>query len=134
MYKTPDQEEIRKINSAVSLWLRKQGISREEAARRLDVKPDTVSVMLSCRPFSPERARRWSQEFGLSERFLLTGEGPVTERRTGYRKVVEENDALRTECKRFEADNRSLREELERYRELYGPLPVANVESAFAMQ
>ena len=96
MDKTLDQEEIRKINNAVSLWLRGQGISREEAARRLDVKPDTVSVMLSCRPFTPERARRWAQEFGLSERFLLTGQGPVTARRSGYRKVVEENEMLRS--------------------------------------
>ena len=114
--KTLTDETIREINIAVSRWFKSQGISHAEAAQRLGVAPASVSMQISWRHFSPKSARRWSEVFGFSEKFLLTGEGPIMNRQSGYRKIIAENDELRNTVKRQES-------ELLHYRSLYGPLP-----------
>lgn len=112
-----------KITTNVRAWLKQQGITNEEAARRLDITEESFNVILCGRPFGASRAHRWAQIFGLSERYLLTGKGPISARATAYNRLVVENDELRTECKRREDDNKTLRETVDRYRSLYGPLP-----------
>jgi len=124
--KTLSDEKITEINQAVNGWLRTKGITHGEAARRLGVSVSSVNNQLACRHFSAKSARKWSAEFGLSEDFLLKGEGPVTGRHTGYQKLVLENEVLRgviMSQKRTIEKMRDRDEELERYRLLYGPLP-----------
>lgn len=86
-------EKEKEINQAVSRWLKAQGLSRKQAADRLGVKEMAISMQLT-RHFTPKSARRWSQAFGLSEQFLLTGHGPVYDRTTSYKKMVNETETL----------------------------------------
>lgn len=131
--KTLPDDKIKEINQAVLRWLRYQGISYAEAADRLGVCIGVVYNQISMRHFTPKMARRWHEAFGLSERFLLTGEGTLVDRKNGYRKVVDENEALRgiivTQKRTLESRNR----ELERYRQLYGPLPDVTTKAAMAV-
>ena len=131
--KTLPDDKIREINKAVVRWLKYQDISYEEAARRLGTCIGAVYNQTSTRHFTPKMARRWHEAFGLSERYLLTGEGTLVDRQNGYRKVVDENEALRgiivTQKRTLESRNR----ELERYRQLYGPLPSETTKTAVAL-
>lgn len=131
--KTLSDEKTKEINQSVSRWLKYQNISYGEAAKRLGVCVGAVYNQLSTRHFSPKMARRWHDAFGFSERFLLTGEGTLTDRQFGYRKVVEENEVLRgiviTQKRTLENSN----SELARYRALYGPLPKPETEPAMAV-
>jgi len=89
----------------------------------LGLSRSAVSSQLSYKSFSPKVAARWAAALGLNVKFLLTGEGPITSRQSGYRKVVNENDALRCTVKRQEAAIASMTTELSRYKALFGPLP-----------
>jgi plasmid maintenance system antidote protein VapI len=64
-----------KIGQYVKEYLKRNGISTNEAARRLGVKAPFVSMHLNGRPFSKNQAERWAKEFGLDDEFLTTGKG-----------------------------------------------------------
>ncbi len=104
-----DKVTVARINREVRLWLNRQRISREDAAARLGLTPASLSVYLAARPFSVKRARRWAAAFGLSERFLLTGQGPVVKRASSYRTLVDENERLRAIIKEQEREIDALR-------------------------
>lgn len=74
-----ENEEARKrIGQGVREFFKKKRIKQQEAAEMLGVSPAYVSKV--CRGkcgFSPENAKEWSNQFGLSTTFLLTGEGSV---------------------------------------------------------
>ncbi|MCR5827457.1 MAG: helix-turn-helix domain-containing protein [Bacteroidales bacterium] len=116
-------ELSRKISRAVGRWLKGQGITQQQAADMLGLSRSAVSSQLSYKAFSPKVAARWSAALGLNVKFLLTGEGPITCRQSGYRKVVNENDTLRCTVKKQEATIASITTELNRYKTLFGPLP-----------
>ena len=125
---TPEKEK--EINMAVSRWLKSQGISQEEAARRLGVGRQTVSNRLSSLHFTPRSARKWALVFGLNENFLLTGRGPLCNRQTSYQRMVNETETLHkvvTSQKNTIAD---LSAQLARYRAMFGPLPDEAVAAA----
>lgn len=67
-----------KIGQYVKEYLKKNGISTSEAARRLGVKAPFVSMHLNGRPFSVNQAERWAREFGLDKEFLTSGKGLVS--------------------------------------------------------
>lgn len=117
---SPDKEK--EINVAVRRWFKGQGLTRKEAARRLGVQEEAVSMQLA-RHFSPNSARKWSQAFGLSEEFLLTGVGPVCNRSTSYSGLVSETEILHQVVQSQKRTIESLKSQLERYRSAYGPLP-----------
>lgn len=104
-----DKVTVARINKEVRLWLNRQRISREDAAARLGLTPASLSVYLAGRPFTESRARRWAAAFGLSERFLLTGQGPVVKRASSYRTLVDENERLRAIIKEQEREIDALR-------------------------
>ncbi|MBQ3941288.1 MAG: hypothetical protein II676_00395 [Bacteroidales bacterium] len=119
---TPDKEK--EINVAVSRWLKSRGIKQREAAERLGVSLQCVSNQLSTRHFTKRSARIWSAEFGLSEKFLLSGVGPICARQTTYQKMVSESESLHGIVKSQKRTISDLVVEVERYRNLYGPLPA----------
>lgn len=110
-------EDERRINRTVSRYFKAHGMKQREIAERLGVSLQCVSNALSSRRFSESSAEVWAREFGFRKEFLLRGTGRLLARETGYSRIIEENDALRTAIKRQE-------HELERYRSLYGPLPA----------
>lgn len=65
------------VCDAVRAYFRSQKISIEEAARRLGMSRPAVSQQLTGRPFSHKSAARWSEAFGFSASYLLTGEGSL---------------------------------------------------------
>ena len=123
MRDTKNLERTRKINKKLRLWFKEHNITIEEIAQRMNITRGSATVMLSDRAFGEERADAWSKEFGISKRFLLTGEGPVSARQSGYQKIVSEVELLHEIVNSQRVTNDKLRSELERYRQLYGPLP-----------
>lgn len=132
----PDAERIKKISRDVARWIKGQGWSQKQVAEMLGMSRGAVSNQLSYLPFTKKTVAHWSRALGLNERFLLTGEGVISDRQNGYGRVVRENESLRTIVKSQEYTLNTVRAELERYRELYGPLPqpVTSIEPVFAMQ
>jgi len=116
-------EKERDVNMAVSRWLKSQGIKQREVAERLGVSLQCISTQLSLRHFTKRSARIWSQEFGLSERFLLSGVGPICRRATAYRRMVSEAETLIGIVNAQKRTIANLNADLERYRALYGRLP-----------
>lgn len=125
----PDAERICKISRDVARWIKGQGLTQKQVAEMLGLSRGSVSNQLSHLPFSKKTAAHWSQALGLNERFLLTGEGVISNRQVGYGKVIRENEQLRTLVKVQEYTLKTVREELERYRQVYGPLPGDNPDS-----
>jgi len=121
-----DNVDYRRINTTVSRYFKSQGIKQREVAERLGVSLQCVSNALSTRHFTEESAEAWAREFGFRKEFLLRGTGRLLVRETGYNRVVQENEDLRTLVKRQESD-------LERYRSLYGPLPELTLAMPMAM-
>jgi len=124
--KNPDAERIRKISRDVARWIKGQGLTQKQVAEMLGLSRGSVSNQLCNLPFTKKTAAHWSQALGLNERFLLTGEGVISNRQVGYGKVIRENEQLRTLIKVQEHTLNTICEELERYRALYGPLPGDN--------
>ena len=119
-------ETVRRISREVARWLKGQGITQGQAAKMLGLSRGRVSNQLCNEPFSEKTALHWSKALGLNAHFLLTGQGVITNRESGYGKVVRENESLRTMVKTQESQLNAALAELERYREVYGPLPLDN--------
>ena len=122
--RTLPPEKEKEINVTVKRWLRRQGFTYKDAALRLGVQEMAISMQLS-RHFSKNSAARWAQAFGLNEKFLLTGEGPVCDRQSSFQKMISETEDLRRVVRSQKRTIEDLNEILERYRSLYGSLPTA---------
>ena len=93
---TIDKETAKAITTKVKLYFRNQGISHKEVARRLNYASEhVVDNHLSYGRFGKRMAAKWAKEFGFNETFLLTGKGRLIERRSGYQKLVRENEMLK---------------------------------------
>lgn len=56
----------------------KQGITQVEIAKRLDVSKAYINALFTGKSkFGKQQAVKWSKVFGLSESWLLTGEGSM---------------------------------------------------------
>ena len=119
-------ETVRKISREVARWLKGQGITQRQAAEMLGLSRGHVSNQLCNQPFSEKTASHWSKALGLNAHFLLTGQGVITNRQSGYGKVIRENESLRTMVKTQESQLNAALSELQRYRDTYGPLPLEN--------
>jgi len=111
------------IRVTVSRYFKSQGIKQREAAARLGVSLQCVSNMLSSRHFTEKTAEAWAKEFGFRKDFLLFGTGDLFDGETDYDRLVRSNEEMHAALMRQRSD-------LERYRSLYGPLPVAAVPAA----
>lgn len=65
------------VCEAVRAYFRRQKISLNEVARRLDMTQPGVSNQLAGRAFSQKSAAKWAETFGFSASYLLTGEGSL---------------------------------------------------------
>ena len=91
-----DAGKAREICVAVSRYFKSQGISHKEITRRLGYSNiSAVDNQLSSRRFGKRIAERWAREFGFSEKYLMTGQGRLIERESGYQKLVRENQTLK---------------------------------------
>lgn len=70
------------ICAAVRGFLASKKITMTEAAEHLGQTKSAVSSQLKGRPFSQLTARKWSEAFGFSASYLLTGEGPLVTGKT----------------------------------------------------
>ncbi len=121
--RTLSREKEREINVAVRRWFKGQGITQDEVARRLGFRNrHAVSTQLANRHFSKNSARRWAAAFGFSERFLLTGEGPLLQH-DGADDAENGAGHLHDVIRSLTAANEVLVRKLDEYERLYGPLP-----------
>lgn len=89
-------EKQREINITVSRYFKSHGITHQQIAERLGYSSkQVIDNQLSSGTFGRLVARRWSAEFGFSEEYLMKGKGQLIEKRTGYRKIVAENEQLK---------------------------------------
>lgn len=67
-------DKIKKLRE----YLDSQGITQESIARKFGVGKAAINQLLTGRkPFGKNNAQRWSEEFGISAGWLLTGEGEM---------------------------------------------------------
>ena len=89
-------EKQKEINITVSRYFKAQGITHQQVAERLGyANKQVVDNQLSFGTFGKIIARRWSAEFGFSEKYLIEGKGQLIERHSGYRKIIAENEQLK---------------------------------------
>lgn len=64
--------------NSLSDFFKSQGLTQEEIAVRLGVSQAHINQLLNGKSaFGKRTAQRWSEEFGLSAAWLLTGEGEM---------------------------------------------------------
>lgn len=69
---------MNEIGAKLKEYFKEKGISQVEIADKLGIAPSYITkVFKGERGFKKESARKWSELFGISEVFLLTGEGPI---------------------------------------------------------
>ena len=91
-----DIDTAAKVNKAIRLYFRHTGITYREAAERLGYASEAVARnQVSSGQFGKRIAAKWAKEFGFSEAFLMTGQGNLLVRRSGYQKLVREIESLR---------------------------------------
>lgn len=90
-----DDSKAKEVNVALTRYFKSLGMSQAEIANRLGCATSTVGNTLSYGRFGKRMAAKWAGEFGLNERFLLTGQGKLVERQSGYQKLVRENQTLK---------------------------------------
>lgn len=71
--------DAKKFCDALKEFFKEQGLTQRAIAQRLGVTQQYVtSILNGANPIGKKTAARLSQEFGLSEAWLLTGEGCMT--------------------------------------------------------
>lgn len=83
-----------KVMKEIKLYFYRQGISRDEAAKRMNIAKASLNGMLCRGYFTKQTVRPWVNTFGFNESFLLTGKGQLVENRIGYQAMTEERDTL----------------------------------------
>lgn len=71
-----------RISEGLKQFFEKQGLTNRAVAARLNVSPQYVGAIINgSKQLGRANARRWANEFGLSESWLLTGEGDMVPRK-----------------------------------------------------
>lgn len=83
------------VGKRVSSYFLFENVARQEAARRLGVKRQTVANHLQLPVFPEKIARRYERAFGFSVSFLTTGEGRLFKGAATLRELAFENAELR---------------------------------------
>jgi transcriptional regulator with XRE-family HTH domain len=69
---------MNEIGVRLKEYFKEKGISQVEIAEKLGIAPSYITkIFKGERGFKKDSAKKWSELFGISEVFLLTGEGPV---------------------------------------------------------
>lgn len=72
-------KDQKKFCDDLKKFFKSRGLTQQNIAERFGVSQQYVASLLNgANPFGKKVAQRWAAEFGLSESFLLTGEGEVT--------------------------------------------------------
>lgn len=70
---------MEKIGDKLSAFFREKGITQDEIASRLGVSQAYVNALLNDKKaFGKKQAKKWNDLFGISENWLLTGQGSIT--------------------------------------------------------
>ena len=92
-----DEVSAQKVRETLNRYFKSQGIGYKDITERLGYKNiQVVYNMLGHNHFGKRTALRWAKEFGFNTEFLLTGRGKLLVRQSGYRKIIQENEELRT--------------------------------------
>lgn len=68
------------VHEKLRSYFKEIGMSQVEIAEKLGVSKTTVNNLLTgYSKFGNAQAEKWSELFGISKSFLLTGEGSITE-------------------------------------------------------
>lgn len=65
------------ISAEIRNYFESNRVSQKQVAAILDVTQSTVSVYVAGRPFSEKTAKKWSDAFGFSPSFLVSGTGTL---------------------------------------------------------
>lgn len=91
-----DKEVAARINQELKRYFGAHGLSQQEIADRLGYSNANAVAEWLCRGhFDKRSAAKWARAFGFNETYLLTGKGQLMVRRSGYQKLVRENESLR---------------------------------------
>lgn len=72
------------INVRLKQYFDNQGISVKQIAEELGVTPNYISMLFAGKKnFGKKQAEKWSNHFGLSKSWLLTGEGEMLKKKDG---------------------------------------------------
>ena len=95
-YVVNDEEGTKKVRAELKKFFLSSGLTYPEIAAKLGYKIQSVRNTVSVGKFGKKRALAYSKAFGFNPEFLMTGKGFLFERQTVYRKIVRENENLRT--------------------------------------
>lgn len=85
------------VGQRISAFFTTHGISHKEAAQRLGYANfKIVDNYISLGKFGKRTAAKWAREFGFNEKFLMTGKGKVMNGASGYQKMKQENEMLKS--------------------------------------
>lgn len=94
---TKNYDKSHKIVCALRAHFKAHGLSHADVARRLGYKNSgIVDNYLSSGRFGERAAAKWAKEFGFSEKFLMTGRGKVIDNLSGYQRMKQENEVLKS--------------------------------------
>lgn len=69
--------KIKDKNNDLKAFFREKGITQQEIAKRLNKSQAFIHALLNGKPFGKRTAIEWSEAFGLSPMWLMTGEGDM---------------------------------------------------------
>lgn len=70
---------MEKIEDKLSAFFKDKGITQEEIASKLGASQAYVNALLNGKKaFGKKQAKKWNELFGISESWLLTGQGSIT--------------------------------------------------------
>ncbi|MBQ9463419.1 MAG: helix-turn-helix transcriptional regulator [Bacteroidales bacterium] len=77
MSKSYNAKTTAEISAEIRNYFESNRVSQKQVAAILDVTQSTVSVYVAGRPFSNKIAKKWSDAFGFSPSFLVSGTGTL---------------------------------------------------------
>lgn len=76
---------MKAIGEVLKAYFKEQGISQEDLSRKLNVSQSYISSLFSGKTkFGKKQAQKWSEIFGFSVDFLLTGNGELSPKVNQY--------------------------------------------------
>ena len=76
-----EQKVYNEISKKLKDYFAENGMKQSEIATALDVTQSAVSNQLNGRPFGINAAKKWSKLFGFNINWLLTGDGPMFDKK-----------------------------------------------------
>ena len=102
------------IGATLKEWIENSEYSKAEVARMLGVSPQYINGLCQGKPIGKGMANKLANLFGLSEYYLLTGEGSITANEQYGGEYMD----LKEKCARLEEENNKLKEEVQKWKDL----------------